>query len=236
MRTKNKHLPKLWVIIPAAGIGSRIKTVTKPKQYHSISEKPIIEHTLNLFLQSSFEKIIVTIQKSDPYWDNLSISSNPQIHTTIGGQTRMESVWNGLNALHDFNVISTDWVLTHDAVRPCLTSKMLTQFINALKNEAVGGTMAIPAQDTLKYVIDNEIDHTLSRKNIWHAQTPQMFRFSCLYEALKKTKQQNINVSDEACAIEKLGYRPKIIPGDISNIKITYDRDIALATCLLRSR
>ena len=233
MNKKNNSLPEPWVIIPAAGIGSRMQTATQPKQYFLIDKRSIIEHTLDPFLHYPFKKIIIVIHKKDIQWKVLSISSNSKIHTVEGGKTRAESVWNGLNALEKFNVQPMDWVLIHDAVRPCLTLEKLTQFIQAIKTEKVGGLMAIPIRDTLKYVINNKVSKTIARANIFQAQTPQMFRYNYLVDALKYVRLNNINTSDEASAIEQLGDHPKIISGDSSNIKVTYAEDVDLVNRLL---
>jgi len=233
MNKRNKSLPKPWVIIPAAGIGSRMQMPTKPKQYYVIDKLSIIEQTLSLFLHEVFKKIVVAIHKKDTHWNTLSVSSAPEIYTVEGGQTRAESVWNGLKALEKFNIQPMDWVLIHDAVRPCLTLEKLTQFIQMIKTEKVGGLMAIPMRDTLKYVINNEVSKTISRMNIWQAQTPQMFRYAYLVDALKYARLNNISISDEASAIEQLGHHPRIIRGDSSNIKVTYAEDIDLANRLL---
>jgi 2-C-methyl-D-erythritol 4-phosphate cytidylyltransferase len=237
MRRKNSRLPKFWAVIPAAGVGARMQAKTLPKQYYRIGEYSIIEHTLHPFLKYPFQKIIVIIHKADIWWESLPPSFNPQIYTIEGGQTRAESVWNGLKALENFNVHLDDWVLVHDAVRPCLAFEKIKRFINEVKNEAVGALMAVPVRDTLKHVVnDNQVDRTISRDNIWQAQTPQMFRYSYLYEALKQCQLKNEHILDEASAIEKIGYQPKIVIGDISNIKLTYDHDIDLIDCLLRRK
>jgi len=235
MRKKNNSLSKPWVIMPAAGIGTRMQAVTQPKQYYRIDKLSIIEYTLSPFLKYPFKKIIVAIHKKDAYWRTLPISSDPQIHTIEGGATRAESVWNGLNVLK-VKANPNDWVLIHDAVRPCLTLEKLTQFIHKVQKEKIGGLMAIPVRDTLKHVINGEVNKTIERENIWQAQTPQMFRYAYLYNALKRSRLHNTHAPDEASAIEQLGYHPKIIQGDNSNIKVTYAEDIDLANRLLRRK
>ena len=211
---------------------------TTPKQYCPIGSQLVIEHTLNLLLSHSsyFQKIIVVLHPNDTHFKTLPLSSHPKIHTTTGGHTRAQSVRCGLDALKAFTVKPNDWVLTHDAARPCLRKEKLQHFIDTIINtEIIGGLLAIPVSDTLKYIKKNHAIETIKRDNIWQAQTPQMFRYQHLDQALGNITPEKNNVSDEASAIEQLGYQPKIILGDTLNLKITHPEDLTLAHCLMEN-
>jgi 2-C-methyl-D-erythritol 4-phosphate cytidylyltransferase len=147
-----------------------------------------------------------------------------------GGETRAESVANGLLASE---LEPDDWVLVHDAARPCLTQAHLAKLIAELRDDAVGGILAVPVADTLKRAdAQQRIEFTEPRDRLWQAQTPQMFRAGLLAEALARCK----NVTDEASAVESLGFQPKLVEGDSSNFKVTYPQDIRLAELLLKEK
>jgi len=220
---------KYWVIIPAAGIGERMKKAM-PKQYCKIDEKTVLEHCLIPFIQHSLiQKIIVVLNKQDTLWPTLEISNHPKIEITFGGKYRAQSVFNGLLHLQTLGARTRDWVLVHDAVRPCLTLQMLDHLIENLKDDKVGGLLATPVRDTLKRVLDHRVEKTISRENLWCAQTPQMFRHGLLFEALEKTLTGRSLITDEAIAVENFGKQAKVVVGDIKNIKITFPEDLELA-------
>ena len=219
---------KFWGIVPAAGVGKRMN-VNCPKQYLSLSEtQTIIEHTLMRLIDTPiFEKIIVAISNGDAYWNDLSISKHEKITRAEGGKERADSVLNALAAI-EAQVNSQDWVLVHDAARPCITSADIEKLIAELRDDEVGGILALSSHDTLKDVADFQIISTLNRNRIWRALTPQMFRYGVLKSALELT-QGNAEITDEASAIEAKGLSPKIVEGRADNIKITRPEDLALA-------
>jgi 2-C-methyl-D-erythritol 4-phosphate cytidylyltransferase len=220
---------KYWVIIAAAGVGARFASAT-PKQYQSLQGKPVIEHTLSKFLyHPQVEKIVVTLDANDYFWPRLRLDTfNDKIMVATGGKIRSQSVLSGLKAISSF-ANPQDFVLVHDAVRPCLHREDINKLITTVGNHPVGGILASRVRDTLKYANEaNEIVDTVSRENIWQALTPQMFRYQILSQALQQTSHDHA-VTDEAGAIEALGFVPMIVEGRRDNIKITYPEDLVLA-------
>ncbi len=207
-------------IIPAAGVGSRFNSAI-PKQYVKIGEFTILERAVMPFLQiTDIHKVLIVVQKDDKYIDNINkILNNPKVEIAqVGGETRADTVLSGINYLKD-TLNDTDWILVHDAARCYITRDMITNQIHQLKDDAVGGILAIPVTDTVKEVNNLIITKTLNRNNTYLAQTPQMFRYGVLYKALSICNTANI--TDEASAVEKLNLPVKIILGDVKNIKIT---------------
>ena len=225
----------IWVVIPAAGSGQRMQA-TLPKQYLPLNGQTIIEHTLDIFLNSQDVKsILVCLAEEDQIWSSLPCASHPKIHTTAGGSSRAISVLKGLNALSE-TANDQDWVLVHDAARPCLPSAILQSMIEQLKSDEVGGILAIPAKDTLKQSYTDKpskIKKTLDRSLIWQAQTPQMFRYKLLKDALSQAIESNIDITDESSALEWAGYQPCLVEGDARNIKVTTPDDLVFAEFLL---
>lgn len=229
-----KSEPRLWVVIPAAGSGSRMQQ-SHPKQYLSIQGVTIIEHTLNAFLaKPEIARIMVCIAQNDQHFNQLAVADNPRVATTLGGSSRALSVLNGVNALA---ADDQDWVLVHDAARPCLSVNLLDSLIQQLKSDEIGGILAVPANDTLKRAnSEQRIESTMDRSTIWQAQTPQMFRYGLLKNAINHSISNNIEITDEASALESMGYMPKLIKGDARNLKVTTPDDIDLAEFLLNSK
>lgn len=225
---------KFWGIVPAAGVGKRMQS-DKPKQYLELAGTPVIEHTLMRLLSAGiFEAVAVAISREDPYWPALKISRHPAIVTAPGGKERADSVLSGLNSLRD-KAADEDWVLVHDAARPCLTVDDMHKLIDNLADEEVGGILALPSHDTLKNVRENRIAGTLDRSHVWRALTPQMFRYGLLKRALEAA-QGNPAVTDEASALELGGFHPRIVEGRPDNIKITRPEDLALAQFYLEQQ
>ncbi len=228
------HQIKFWAVVPAAGVGKRMKA-DRPKQYLELVGKTVIEHTLSRLLQANvFSAVVVSISSEDPYWPELEVSKHPQVFTAPGGKERADSVLSGLKSIHN-KANDEDWVLVHDAARPCLTSEDIHKLIETLKDDEVGGILALSSHDTLKNVDGNRILDTLDRRHIWRALTPQMFRYGMLKSALEET-QGNPAVTDEASALEILGFTPKIVEGRSDNIKITRPEDLALAQFYLEQQ
>jgi 2-C-methyl-D-erythritol 4-phosphate cytidylyltransferase len=225
----------IWVIIPAAGVGRRMGTTT-PKQYLLLNDKPVLEHTLNVFLNhDAVSQIVVAISKEDEYWSTLSIGQQKPVHLAEGGKERSDSVLNGLKYIAN-QANEDDWVLVHDAARPCLRQQDLSLLLNKMSDHNVGGILAVPVRDTMKRAAanSNRIETTVSRNNLWHALTPQMFRYKMLKDALETALNNHQEITDEASAIELAGFQPELIEGHADNLKITRPEDLELAAFFLR--
>lgn len=226
--------PKYFAVVPAAGVGKRMQA-DRPKQYLSLCNHTVIEHTLSRLLEAEvFTAVAVAISVEDPYWPELEISRHPQILTAAGGKERADSVLSALKSLEN-QTADDDWVLVHDAARPCITSADIHKLIETLKDDATGGILALPSHDTLKLVDDCQIQQTLDRRTVWRALTPQMFRFGALKQALEQT-QGNLAITDEASAFELTGQSAKIVEGRPDNIKITQPEDLLLAQFYLEQQ
>lgn len=219
------------VIIPAAGVGARMGA-DAPKQYLSLHGKTLIQHVIKVFDQAiKINSIHVILSQEDAHWRTayLSASSKMQVHY-CGGDSRATTVLNGLNAI-EHQVADDDWILVHDAARPGLSNRLLNQLISTLENDAVGGLLAIPLADTLKRAdAAQRVSATIPRNDLWQAQTPQMFRYGTLKQALTTFSG---TPTDEAEAIEALGLAPKLVTGELQNLKVTYPQDLAVLSALL---
>jgi len=234
--TKSTNTPKIWAIVPAAGIGSRVGA-SMPKQYIRVNGLSIIEHTLNKLASCNLiSKIVVALSGDDEYFINLSSVHSHPIQIVEGGAERSDSVLAGLEYLRTI-ADNNDWVLVHDAARPCVLVDDISRLITKLNKHEVGGILGLPVRDTMKRVTNNnsliEIKATLDRENMWHALTPQMFRVGTLYNALNECKKKNLIVTDEASAIEQVGLKPEIVEGRSCNIKVTQPDDLQLAAFYL---
>ena len=227
-------MPRFHVIIPAAGSGSRMGAEA-PKQYLRLNGKSLIQHVIKVFDQATkINSIHIVLSEGDTHWRStyLNLSSKAQVHH-CGGETRAMSVLNGLHAIAS-QVDEDDWILVHDAARPGLSNILLSQLINSLENDAVGGLLALPLADTLKRADSEQcVAATLSRTDLWQAQTPQMFRYGTLKTALTDFKGA---ATDEAEAIEAMGLKPKLVNGELRNLKVTYPQDLAVLSALLNSK
>ena len=228
---------KIVAIIPAAGCGSRMGELL-PKQYIAINGVPMIFHTLKAFLAvTRISKIVVVLSPEDTHWQALFAQHHGWLGVAVekitvlgeGGASRAKSVLNGLqsvvNQLH-----VNDWALVHDAARPCIQPLLIEQFLDELTDEKVGGLLALPVADTLKRGnADQRVEQTVSREYLWRAQTPQMFRYQLLCDALANAP----TATDEAQAIEAMGHQPRLVIGDSANLKVTYATDLKIAEVLL---
>lgn len=232
MQTK----PRYWAVIPAAGVGRRMEA-NKPKQYIELLGKTVLEHTLETFINfASIEKVAVVVSKEDPYWPELELSKHSKILTVIGGNERCHSVLNGLLHLKSF-AEDNDWVMVHDAARPCIDNEQLQDLVEHISEHPVGGILAYPVRDTMKRSNDNnQIVETVDRENLWHAMTPQMFRLKKLTEALQSALENDSIVTDEAQAIELTSVKPLLIPAQLYTNKITHIGDLKLAEDYLKNR
>lgn len=227
-----------WAVIPAAGIGKRMGNDI-PKQYLSLHGRSVLEWALQPFLVDPRCRIVVVaIAADDAHWPRLALS-HPKLMITQGGSERADSVLAGLNALlADVQADTNDWVLVHDAARPCLHGDDLAALLGAATaDEIVGALLATPLADTLKKADDNlRIERTVPRAGLWRALTPQMFRLGLLCEALQHARQQGVAVTDEASAVEALGLQPRLVAGRADNLKLTLPEDFALAASVLAAR
>ena len=225
------RVPQFWVIVPAAGSARRMGGEV-PKQYLQIQGRTVIELALQPFLNlSECHGIVVVLAKDDRRWSELPIAKDARIRTAVGGTERADSVRAGLDALQGAGDL--DWVLVHDAARPCLSDADLVTLLAALRDDEVGGLLAAPVVDTLKRSsADGRVADTVNRTGLWHALTPQMFRVGLLRRALQDAGQ----TTDDSQAVEALGYAPKIVRGNSENIKITIADDLARAERILISR
>jgi len=222
------------VLIPAAGFGSRMESVL-PKQYLQLNGLPLIAHVLALFCATDcIASVHVVLSESDANWKNLpaELTSNAKVNTHFcGGETRAQTVLNGLNAMKN-KVSDEDWILVHDAARAGLTEHLLSKLIDTLADDAVGGLLALPLADTLKRAdIKAVVQETVPRNHLWQAQTPQMFRYVTLVKALDKFSG---TPTDEAEAIEALGLQPKLVVGALRNLKVTYAQDLDVLAALMQ--
>lgn len=224
-------------LIPAAGSGSRVGEDV-PKQYLPLAGKSMIYHALRtLYRVSSITRVCVVLAPNDVEWarhDWNEFTSKLQVFY-CGGATRAESVANGLRTLlRDNQACIEDWILVHDAARPGLSVALVERLLDNLKNDEVGGLLAIPLADTLKRAgTGDRVARTEPREGLWQAQTPQMFRAKLLLDALEKA---SMSITDDASAIEALGLSPKLVLGDSYNFKVTYSQDLTLAELILRER
>lgn len=222
--------PDVIAILPAAGIGSRMRA-SCPKQYLTIGGKTLLEHAVAALLQQPcIRRVIVAISADDQYFRRLPLADNPRVSWVIGGKERAESVMAGL-----LRADGADWVLVHDAARPCLHQDDLTRLLSITGYSTVGGILATPVRDTMKRADagGDAIVHTVARQDLWHALTPQLFPLSLLKACLSQALDKGALVTDEASALEYCGYQPLLVAGRADNIKITCPEDLALATFYL---
>jgi 2-C-methyl-D-erythritol 4-phosphate cytidylyltransferase len=227
----------MWVIIPAAGSGRRMGESDRPKQYLPLAGLTVIEWAAAPFLRHpDCPSIVIVLARADPFWPENALSRHERVIVAEGGEERSDSVRAGLAALA-MSAQPDDWVLVHDAARPCLSDEDLNRLISALQDDPVGGLLAAPVADTLKRA-DEEgyVAATVPRQGLWRALTPQMFRFQVLQRALANARERDVTVTDESQAIELLGLRPKLIAGRADNSKITTQEDLDHAARVLAAR
>ena len=230
---QNFH-PKHFAVVPAAGSGSRMGAA-RPKQYLPLLGKPLIFHSLSVLCGApEIDKVFVVLSVGDPEWGRHDWSSlGPKLVPLFcGGPTRADSVLAGLRAISR-EAEQSDWVLVHDAARPCLAPWHIERLVRELAGDEVGGLLAVPVADTLKRADGRRhVIETVPRDSLWQAQTPQMFRYVMLRRALEAAS----DVTDEASAIEAAGLHPKLVEGDAMNLKVTFPVDLHLAEWILSNR
>ncbi len=225
---------RFWAVIPAAGAGTRMGGAI-PKQYLPLAGRTVIEYVLDVFLSDPrIAGITVAIAETDSYWPHCLLRSQGKpVRIAKGGVQRVNSVLNALHSLRQ-ELREQDWVLVHDAARPCLHPSDLDRLIETLRQDPVGGILATPLVDTVKGV-DHEqrIRETPARQNLWRAFTPQMFRYRLLSDAMNAALKRGQAPTDEAAAMESSGHVVRVVEGRSDNIKITRPEDLALAAAIL---
>jgi 2-C-methyl-D-erythritol 4-phosphate cytidylyltransferase len=225
-------------LIPAAGVGARMGGDC-PKQYLMIAGKPMLRHTIDAFLDCDLiAHIFVVVSAADGYVDAVCAGA-PDARLTLlrcGGATRQDSVQNGLQAIRPL-LRDDDWVLVHDAARPGLHVGLIASLIAAVGDGPVGGLLALPVVDTVKRSQAGML-HTVARNDLWLAQTPQMFRYRLLSQALTHAQAGDgwSRITDDASAMEALDLCPILVPGHPCNLKVTLPSDIDIVTMYLSRR
>jgi len=222
-----KPRARRWAVVVAAGRGQRFGGEV-PKQYASLLGRPVLSWSLGALLaEPSIDGVVVALARGDRRWRRIVESRDPRVSTCAGGERREQS-----NRAQD-----SDWVLVHDAARPCLRRDDLVGLIDATRDDPVGGLLAVPVADTLKADDGHgRSARTAPRELLWRALTPQMFRYGLLKRALALCIDRERSVTDEASAIEALGLRPLLVRGRADNIKLTNAEDRGIAEAILRQR
>ncbi len=227
----NQH----FLIVPASGIGERMNTKL-PKQYLKLDNGlTVLDQTLKTLLNiEQIKGCVVAIAENDTEFTNSAFANHDKLlATAAGGKARFHSVLSALNTLRSF-AKDEDWVLVHDAARPCVKASDVIHLIEQLKNHPVGGLLAVKMVDTIKKSSNTVVEKTIDRSLLWQAQTPQMYRFGVLFKALKSVVKNNLTITDEASSIEYLGLESVLVPSSKSNLKITTAEDLDLANFYLK--
>jgi 2-C-methyl-D-erythritol 4-phosphate cytidylyltransferase len=228
----------IWAILPAAGIGRRLGSII-PKQYLPLNGIPVIQHSLKLLAQfNAITRITVVLNPADEHWPEVNMAeyAGDRVVTVAGGDQRSQSV---LNGLHSLDAKADDWVLVHDAVRPCVTALDVQRLLAGITihPELAGGILASPMSNTVKRVSEaGLVEATVDRSFLWNALTPQVFRYGLLCSAMEAAERDGLNVTDEASAMEHAGHAIKVIAASNHNIKITHASDLALAELILKAQ
>lgn len=227
--------PRLFALVPCAGTGERAGA-GQPKQYVGLAGRSVVAHTLDALSRvGGLSGLLVVLSPEDTLFERAvpGFDGPRRWVARCGGATRAQSVAAGLDALRELGASDDDWVLVHDAARCLLQPQWVERLIQACLDDPVGGLLALPLADTLKQACGERVQATVARTDKWAAQTPQMFRLGLLERALLASKGA---VTDESGAIETLGLAPRLVAGELENLKVTYPADFALAERLLSSR
>ena len=229
-------LPRIHALIPAAGQSVRFGGTTL-KQYAHLLGKPVIAHSIDALRQhKAVCEVTVALAQDDGIYNDLIRPDYPEVRTVTGGDIRARTVLRGLRYIRSFDTDS-QWVLVHDAARPCLSHSALERLLNKGLSCEQGAILAIPVSDTLKREAEsNRIEGTHDRSGLWAAQTPQLFPLDALLQNIQSAVNFGKPPTDEAEAMERAGLQPILVPGCPSNIKITGPDDLALAECILKQR
>ena len=224
---------RAWAVVPAAGRGRRMGSEV-PKQYLGLRGRLVLDHALETLLaHPRIGGAVVAVGAGDVGWRASAFAVDARVAWVEGGAERCQSVLNALDALWG-RVAAGDWVLVHDAARPCLHRADLDRLFAVVPSHPVGGLLAVPVRDTMKRAdASGDVVATVDRNGLWHAYTPQMFRFTLLRAALRRAIDDGVLVTDEAAAVERLGLAPRLVEGRPDNIKVTRPEDLALADFFL---
>jgi 2-C-methyl-D-erythritol 4-phosphate cytidylyltransferase len=233
---KTAPVPRIWAVLPAAGVGRRMGAAIA-KQYLPLLNKPIVCWSLEAVLSHpAVHAGVIALAAQDPHWDELKFHHDKPLYRVTGGAERSDSVLAALEFLMQ-RAGSDDWVLVHDAVRPCVTAEDLDRLIGAGISRPDGALLAVPVRDTLKrQEAGGRVRDTASRDGLWHALTPQLFPLRELFEALNTALERGTPVTDESQAMETAGHQPLLVEGSATNLKVTRGADLALAAAVLRSQ
>jgi 2-C-methyl-D-erythritol 4-phosphate cytidylyltransferase / 2-C-methyl-D-erythritol 2,4-cyclodiphosphate synthase len=234
---------RVWAIVPAAGRGTRFASTagSPPKQYAPLLGSVVLQWSLRALLaEPRVHAVVVAVAPDDTHWAGIAAALNhPKLQTTTGGASRQETVTNGLDFLSE-RAAADDWVLVHDAARPCLNSTDLGALLDAVGAgdtagavNSVGAVLAVPIVDTVKRELAEHVA-TVDRRGLWRALTPQVFAFAVLRHALKEAALAGVAVTDEAQAVERMGLQPALVQGSPFNVKVTSAADLDLAGKTLR--
>ena len=226
---------KYFLVVPASGIGQRMNSRI-PKQYIKLgNDLTILDQSLEVMLSNEIiSGFVVALDKKDTHFKSSQFAKDSRlISIASGGKERFNSVFNALSAL-DQTAKPSDWVLVHDAVRPCIKKEDVVKLVDEVADDQVGGILSTRVFDTVKQKNKNGLVLTIDRQKLYLAQTPQMFRYGILKEAVEKAVERNLHITDESEAVERLGYSIRIVDGSSSNIKITTQKDIDLANYFLK--
>lgn len=221
--------PAHWAVMPAAGVGKRMGSAV-PKQYLELNGRLVIDHTIErLLMHPAIDGLYVALSDEDDRWSGTEFAGHPDLVTVPGGRERCFSVLTALDRLAE-RARADDWVLVHDAARPCVRREDIDHLLEIVLGHPVGGLLGMPVRDTMKRTDSvDRVEATIDRSHLWHAFTPQMFRFGMLREAMKAALDAGCLVTDEASAIEWAGHRPIMVEGHADNLKITHPDDLPLA-------
>lgn len=226
---------KLWVVIPAAGSGRRFSQ-SELKQYQLLGHKTVLEHTVERLNGLALAGYVLAVAQDDNIISTLALAAPEKSHFCIGGNERVDSVLNALTYLTQI-ADKDDWVLVHDAARPCVTLPVLNTLVHKAIETDQAAILAIPVRDTLKRVeTEAIISRTVSRDLLWQAQTPQMAKLGVLKQAIERALQDQQVITDEASALEYAGHPVQVVHGRSDNIKITYPDDLQLARLIIQSQ
>lgn len=237
----NLNNRKLWAIIPAAGSGNRFSK-TQLKQYQTIQDKTVLEHTIQRITDLPLYAYVLAIAQDDDVAQTLNFNQSDKALFCIGGKERVDSVLNALIFLSD-RADPNDLVFVHDAARPCVSTENLHALVHTAITQNCSAILATPVRDTLKRVSQNtvlesanNIEKTVNREYLWQAQTPQISTIRLLKSAIEIALKDHITITDEASALEYVGETVKVVVGRSDNIKITYPEDLDLARLILASQ
>ena len=217
-------LDGICVVVPAAGLGARMEAGI-PKQYINVLGRTILEHTLVRILELHPDRLVLVVAREDNRYKSIPVVDQCEI--AMGGVTRMDSVLSGLSKLH---LEADDWVMVHDAVRPCVRTADILSLCCEVLDQKIGGLLCIPVTDTVKRADKNRVLDTVDRSQLWLAQTPQLFRYGVLQQALQAAP---IGTTDESSAVERLGHQPVLVQGHGDHIKVTTQDDLSMASFYL---